>query len=94
MDRRNFLALPGTAVGAGWARRVGWHGAQDGAKADITLHISTVEWEVAPRKVIKTSGYNRSVYRTSSAHRCCLLLTQRVEVRSQRDGKGGRANFC
>lgn len=60
MDRRNFLALLGTTAGAELARRMGLQAAQDNRKADITIHISPVEWEVAPRKVIKTTGYNGS----------------------------------
>ena len=39
---------------------MGLQAAQDNRKADITIHISPVEWEVAPRKVIKTTGYNGS----------------------------------
>jgi FtsP/CotA-like multicopper oxidase with cupredoxin domain len=60
MNRRNFLALLGTSAGAELARRMGFQAAPDNPKADITLRISPVEWEVAPRKVIKTTGYNGS----------------------------------
>jgi FtsP/CotA-like multicopper oxidase with cupredoxin domain len=34
--------------------------APENPKADITIHISPVEWEVAPRKTIKTTGYSGS----------------------------------
>jgi FtsP/CotA-like multicopper oxidase with cupredoxin domain len=60
MDRRNFLALMGTTACAEWARRAGWQAAPDNPKADITIHISPVEIEVAPRRIIKTTGYNGS----------------------------------
>jgi FtsP/CotA-like multicopper oxidase with cupredoxin domain len=60
MDRRNFLALVGSTACAELARRVGWQAAPDNPKADITIHISPVEIEIAPRRVIKTTGYNGS----------------------------------
>jgi len=60
MDRRNFLALMGTTACAELARRAGWQAAPDNPKADITIHISPVEIEVAPRRIIKTTGYNGS----------------------------------
>ncbi len=60
MDRRNFLALLGTTAGAELARRMGLQAAPDNPKADITLRISPVEWEVAPQKIIRTTGYNGS----------------------------------
>jgi len=50
MDRRSFLAL--MAAPAAWS---------DNPKADVTLRISPVETEIAPRRVIKTIGYNGSV---------------------------------
>jgi len=50
MDRRSFLAL--MAAPAAWS---------DNPKADVTLRISPVEMEIAPRRVIKTIGYNGSV---------------------------------
>jgi FtsP/CotA-like multicopper oxidase with cupredoxin domain len=50
MNRREFLALIGAQAGVG---------AQT-PKADATLHISAVEVEIAPRRVMKTTGYNGS----------------------------------
>ena len=49
MDRREFLAAMLAAQGA-----------PEPAKADITLRISPVEIEIAPRRVVKTTGYNGS----------------------------------
>src|ERR1039458_5666729 len=60
MDRRQFLSLLGTPAYVELARRIGLQTAPDNPKADLTLHISPVEIEVAPRRVIKTTGYNGS----------------------------------
>ena len=60
MERRRFLALLGTPVYAQLARRIGLQAAPGNPKADVTLRISAVEMEVAPRKIIKTTGYNGS----------------------------------
>ncbi len=60
MERREFLALLGTSAYAELARRIGLQAAPDNPKADVTLRISPVEMEVAPRKMIKTTGYNGS----------------------------------
>ncbi len=60
MERRTFLALLGTTACAELARRGGLQSAPDNPKADITIRISPVEMEVAPRKMIKTTGYNGS----------------------------------
>ncbi len=60
MDRRRFLALAGKSACAELARSIGLQTAADNPKADITIHISPVEIEVAPRKIIKTTGYNGS----------------------------------
>ncbi len=60
MERRKFLALLGTPVFAELARRIGLQTALDNPKADITIHISPVEMEVAPRRMVKTTGYNGS----------------------------------
>jgi FtsP/CotA-like multicopper oxidase with cupredoxin domain len=60
MERRKFLALLGTPAYAELARRIGLQAAPDNLRADITLRISAVEMEVAPRKIIKTTGYNGS----------------------------------
>ncbi|MGA2980006.1 MAG: multicopper oxidase domain-containing protein [Terriglobales bacterium] len=61
MERRNFLALLATPAFAELARRMGLQTAPDNPKADVTIHISPVEMGVAPRKTIKTTGYNGSV---------------------------------
>jgi len=60
MDRRKFLALLGTSASIAMARGMGFETAPDNPKADVTLHISPVELEVAPRRTIKTTGYNGS----------------------------------
>jgi FtsP/CotA-like multicopper oxidase with cupredoxin domain len=60
MERRNFLALMGTTAFAALTRRMGLPTAPDNSKADVEIHIAPVEIEVAPRKIIKTSGYNGS----------------------------------
>jgi FtsP/CotA-like multicopper oxidase with cupredoxin domain len=53
IDRRGFLALMGSRLAA--------QVAPQNPKADITLRISPVELEIAPRRTIKTIGYNGSV---------------------------------
>jgi FtsP/CotA-like multicopper oxidase with cupredoxin domain len=57
MNRRHFLkALAGSCI----APVVGF-GAQEtagGGKADFTLHITSVEVDIAARRKIKTTGYN------------------------------------
>jgi FtsP/CotA-like multicopper oxidase with cupredoxin domain len=60
MDRRNFLASLGTSACAELARRMGLYPTAPNPTADITINISPVELEVAPRKIIKTTGYNDS----------------------------------
>jgi FtsP/CotA-like multicopper oxidase with cupredoxin domain len=60
MERRDFLALMGTAAVGEVARRFNFQTPPDNSKADVTIRISPVEFEVAPRKVIKTTGYNGS----------------------------------
>jgi FtsP/CotA-like multicopper oxidase with cupredoxin domain len=60
MERRNFLTLLGTTACAELARRIGLQTAPDAPKADITIRITPVEIEVAPKKIIKTIGYNGS----------------------------------
>ncbi len=60
MERREFLAMLSAPAGAELARRMGWQIAPENAKADITIRISPVEWEVAKGKIIKTTGYNGS----------------------------------
>ncbi len=60
MDRRTFLAMIGTSACAELARRLGARVGADNPKADVTIRIAPVEIEVAPKKVIKTTGYNGS----------------------------------
>ena len=60
MERRNFLALLGTTACAELARRIGLQTAPEAPKADITIRIAPVEIEVAPKRIIKTTGYNGS----------------------------------
>jgi FtsP/CotA-like multicopper oxidase with cupredoxin domain len=60
MERRRFLALLAAPAVAELARRLRVQTAPENPKADITIHISPVEWEVAPRKTIKTTGYSGS----------------------------------
>ena len=50
MNRREFLALLGAQAGL----------VAQTTKADATLRISAVEVEIAPHRVIKTTGYNGS----------------------------------
>ena len=60
MDRREFLALLGTPACAELARRISPQTAAAGSKADVTIHISPIDLELAPRRIIKTTGYNGS----------------------------------
>jgi FtsP/CotA-like multicopper oxidase with cupredoxin domain len=60
MLRRKFLSLLGTTACLELARRMGLEAATDNSKPDVTIRISEVEIEVAPKKVIKTTGYNGS----------------------------------
>jgi FtsP/CotA-like multicopper oxidase with cupredoxin domain len=60
MNRRDFLALMAAPAVAGLARHVGLPIAPDNSKADIAIHISPVQMEIAPGKTIKTTGYNES----------------------------------
>ncbi|HEX8032004.1 MAG TPA: multicopper oxidase domain-containing protein, partial [Vicinamibacterales bacterium] len=53
MRRRDFLGLPaGLIAGAALAR------ARQDTPADLVLRISEIEWEIAPRRTIKTLAYN------------------------------------
>ena len=61
MDRRDFLAVMGTPACWSVASRLAAQAAPENPKADITLRISPVEIEIAPRRTIKTTGYNGSV---------------------------------
>ena len=60
VDRRKFLAVLAAPACAELARRIGLQTAQDNSKADVAIRISPVELEVAPRKIIRTTGYNGS----------------------------------
>jgi len=60
MERREFITLLGTAASAELARCLGLQTTPENPKADVTIRISPVEVEVAPRKTIKTTGYNGS----------------------------------
>lgn len=60
MQRRKFLSLLGTTVCVELARRMGLQASADDSKADVSIRISEVEIEVAPKKLIKTTGYNGS----------------------------------
>jgi hypothetical protein len=56
MERRNFLALTGTAALLRSHGALGLPNAPDNPKADIEIHIAPVEIEVPPRKIIQTAG--------------------------------------
>ena len=56
MHRRDFLALPAGLIAAAAAGR-----ARQEAAADVTLRISEIEWEIAPRRTIKTLAYNGTI---------------------------------
>lgn len=56
MNRREFLAM---AAGSLLPTKSAI--AQESAKADITLRIGPLDLEIAPKRVIKTIGYNGSV---------------------------------
>jgi FtsP/CotA-like multicopper oxidase with cupredoxin domain len=58
MERREFLALLGTTACIELAQSMPWATAPDTPRADVSIHISPVEWEVSARKTIKTTGYN------------------------------------
>jgi len=58
MDRREFLALMGSGACVSLASRAAQ---TQNPIADVTLRISPVEIEIAPGRIIKTTGYNGSV---------------------------------
>jgi FtsP/CotA-like multicopper oxidase with cupredoxin domain len=65
IDRRDFLTRMGVtaawgAVG-GFGGRFPFAAALQGRTADYTLRISPVSLEIAPGKIIKTTGYNGAV---------------------------------
>jgi FtsP/CotA-like multicopper oxidase with cupredoxin domain len=55
MRRRDFLSLP-----AGFISAAAIAGRQ-ATEPDLTLRISEVEWEIAPRRTIKTLAYNDTI---------------------------------
>lgn len=61
VDRRNFLALLGTSACIPAASRLGIGVSSQTPKADVALRISPVKLEIAPGKIIETTGYNGSV---------------------------------
>jgi FtsP/CotA-like multicopper oxidase with cupredoxin domain len=65
IDRRDFLTRVGAAaaLGAvgGFGGRFPFAAALQGRAADISLRISPVSLEIAPGKIIKTTGYNGAV---------------------------------
>lgn len=60
MRRRDFLELLGAGISFPLASGLAAQVAASSPKADVTLHISPVEVEIAPGKTIKTIGYNGS----------------------------------
>jgi FtsP/CotA-like multicopper oxidase with cupredoxin domain len=60
MERREFLALLASSAYAELAWRLGLQKTPDQPKADVSIRISPVELQVAPGKLIKTTGYNGS----------------------------------
>jgi FtsP/CotA-like multicopper oxidase with cupredoxin domain len=60
MDRRKFLQLMGSGACLSFLPGLAVPKLADTSKADATLRISPVEIEIAPGKIIKTTGYNGS----------------------------------
>lgn len=60
MRRRDFLELLGAGISVPLASGLAAQVPTGGPKADVTLHISPVEVEIALGKTIKTIGYNGS----------------------------------
>ncbi len=60
MRRRDFLELLGVGISVPLASSLAAQVPASSPKADVTLHISPVEVEIAPGKTIKTIGYNGS----------------------------------
>jgi len=60
MRRRDFLELLGAGISVPLASGLAAQVPSGSPKADVTLHISPVEVEIAPGKTIKTIGYNGS----------------------------------
>jgi hypothetical protein len=62
MERRNFLARMGNTAFGALARRMGLRTAPDNPKADIEIHITPVEIEVAPRRIYVEPKEERGNY--------------------------------
>ncbi|MGD0183077.1 MAG: multicopper oxidase domain-containing protein, partial [Terriglobales bacterium] len=60
MNRRQFLELMGGAACWDAASRLAAQQSPPLSPADFTLRISPVELEIAPGRIIKTTGYNGS----------------------------------
>jgi FtsP/CotA-like multicopper oxidase with cupredoxin domain len=60
MNRREFLACMGTAACVRAASQLDLEAFQESAAPDVTLRISPVSIEIAPGRIIKTTGYNGS----------------------------------
>src|ERR1700744_3626971 len=58
--RREALSILGAAAISGAASPTGALAAQDSRKADIVLQIGPVSVELAPKRMVKTVGYNGS----------------------------------
>jgi FtsP/CotA-like multicopper oxidase with cupredoxin domain len=56
MQRRDFLALPAGLIAAAAVGR-----ARQDPPADLTLRIAETEWELAPRRRVKTLAYNGTI---------------------------------
>lgn len=55
MRRRDFLVLPAGLITAAAVR-----GRQE-AEPDLTLRIAEIEWEIGPRRIVKTLAYNGTI---------------------------------
>jgi FtsP/CotA-like multicopper oxidase with cupredoxin domain len=55
MRRRDFLVLPAGVISAAAIR------GQPETRPDLTLRISEIAWEIAPRRTIKTLAYNDTI---------------------------------
>jgi FtsP/CotA-like multicopper oxidase with cupredoxin domain len=60
MQRRKFLALLAAPACAELARQMTWQSAPEKSQADVTIRISPIALEVAPRRIIRTTAYNGS----------------------------------
>jgi FtsP/CotA-like multicopper oxidase with cupredoxin domain len=61
MARRKFLQLLGTGACLSLVPGLDFQKPPGSSPADVTLRISPVELEIAPGKIVKTTGYNGSV---------------------------------